>query len=263
MRLTACLAMLLVPWPSAAWDTAPHQRITRAALDAQPARFLDRLGTEATPLAEIYCIYPDRFEEMERFGFVRKSPGPRTAAEIRKYCARPDGRSVHGATGDQETDTASLVFLLERIATNLAPKQPAEAAKYAGVLSHFIADSLSPPHALPPEELLRLSDGANVHSILERSLPDFTLAGPVPAAAGAHITAAAASILEECYAGAAQNRKDLPAMIKAALAHDEPALDIYRLRAGKRTAQILADALYMIFEMTGQSFNNPAAYPPR
>jgi len=254
MRLPVCLALLLVPWPSTAWDTAPHQRITKAALDTMPRRFLDRLGTEATPLVEIYCIYPDRYEEMEHFGFVRKSPGPRTVAEIRQYCVRADGRPVHGATGDRDVDTGSLVFLFERILTNLSGNRPAEAAKYAGVLSHFIADSHSPPHAVAPEELLDLAEGVNVHSAIERSLPEFTLRGRVPHEAGAHILTAAGAILEQLYAGAAQNRKNLPSIVKAACGRDERAMDVYRLRAGTRAAEILADALYTLFHAaeTGQ-----------
>jgi hypothetical protein len=249
MRLPVCLALLLVPWPSSAWDTAPHQRITKAALDAMPKRFLDRLGTEATPLIEIYCIFPDRYEEMERFGFVRKSAGPRSVAEIRRYCVRPDGRPVHGATGDRGIDTGSLVFLFERIVTSLSGNQPEEAAKYAGVLSHFIADSLSPPHAVAPEELLDLAGGVNVHSAIERSVPEFTLADCPPHEAGAHILTAAKAILEQLYAGADQNRKDLPSIVKAALVRDERALDVYRLRAGKRAAGILAGALYTLSRM--------------
>ena len=247
MRLPVSLALLLVPWPSNAWDTVPHQRITKAALDTMPKRPLDRLGTEAASLVEIYCIYPDLYEEMEHFGFVRRGPGPRSVAEIRQYCVRGDGRPVHGATGDREVDTGSLVFLFEHIVTNLSGNRPAEAAKYAGVLSHFIADSLSPPHAIDPEELLDLAGGVNVHSAIERSLPEFTLGDRAPHQAGTQVLTEIEAILDQVYAGAAQNRKDLPAMVKAVRSHDERALDGFRLRAGTRAAEILADALYLFF----------------
>lgn len=250
MRLPACLALLLVPWPSNAWDTAPHQRITKAALDTTPQRLLDRLGTEATSLVEIYCIYPDLYEEMERYGFVRRGPGPRSVAEIRQYCVRSDGRPVHGATGDRDVDLGSLVFLFERMVTNLSEKRPAETAKHAGVLSHFIADSLSPPHAIDPQELLDLAGGVNVHSAIERSIPAFNLGDRAPRDVGAHILTAAEAILEQVYAGAAQNRRDLPAMVKALRSHDEGALDAFRLRAGTRAAEILADAFYTISRMS-------------
>lgn len=253
MRPLLYLALLLVPWPIRAWDTAPHQRITKAALESLPQRYRDRLGTEIPPLIEIYCMYPDRYLEMERYGFVRKSAGPRTVSEIRAYCLRPDGGTVHGATGDPAADRASLVYLFERITTSLSENRAAEAAKYAGVLSHFIADSLSPPHAVDPEELNDLApyrDGRiNVHSAIERSLPAFSLdvrrAWPVEA----HLMTVAEAILQECYEGAERNRKDLPAMVKAVYAHDEPGLDVYRLRAGRQAAEILADALDVLFQI--------------
>src|SRR5579862_2347481 len=111
MRLPFCLALLLVPWSSEAWDTAPHQQITRAALDRMPERFLSCLGAEAAPLVQIYCLYPDRYLEMEQFGFVRASPGPRTAAEIRRFCELPGGRTIHGATGDRARDIDAIRYL--------------------------------------------------------------------------------------------------------------------------------------------------------
>jgi len=243
--------MRLLPWvslgfavlPCLAWDTAPHQRITRAALAALPQRLVDRFGAEAGPLAETYCMYPDRYNEMESYGFVRKSPGPRTAAEIRSYCLRPDGELIHGATGDRESDTGTLVFLFERIVSNLSVKNPGEAAKYAGVLSHFIADSLSPPHSAGVE--------GKLHAVLERSLPEFALAR-APGKAGKGIVDSAQSVLRRCYQGAERNRRELPVMIRIAEAGDEKALEPYLLRAGRDAAGILADALFTLTEL-GQS----------
>ena len=118
MRWLVCLPLLFVPGPCKAWDTTPHRRITKAALDALPARLLNRFGKEAAPLVEIYCMYPDRYVEMASYGFVRNSPGPRTVSEILNYCVRPDGELLHGATGDRDTDLGSLQYLFERIGAN-------------------------------------------------------------------------------------------------------------------------------------------------
>jgi hypothetical protein len=240
MRLPFCLALLLVPWSSEAWDTAPHQQITRAALDRLPARFLGLLGAEAAPLVQIYCLYPDRYLEMEQFGFVRASPGPRTAAEIRRFCELPGGRTIHGATGDRGRDIDAIRYLFERARVALAERHPGEAARYLGVLSHFIADSLSPSHSVPPEDLLEISDGVEVHALIERSIPAFALLDRRPRV----LTADA--VVEQCYAGAHRNRLALPAIVKAALAHDEPALDLYRLRAANTAAALLADAFFTL-----------------
>ncbi len=237
----ACCA-LMVALPCRGWDTQPHQKITRAALETLPKAILSRLGAEAGALAELYCIYPDRYQEMERFGFVRRGPGPRDASEIRRYCVRQDGEAIHGVTGDRETDTRSLVYLLEHMAADWAANRAAEAARYAGVLSHFIGDSLSPPHSAEPGEL-----ESRIHSAIERGLPDLTLGGRVPHSGGSRTVDIAKTLLDRCYAGAEQNRKDLAAIVKAAEERDERALDGYRLRAGTRAAEILADALFSVF----------------
>lgn len=245
--------------PCRAWDTAPHQMITRAALDALPKSLLSRLGSEVEPLVTLYCIFPDRYEEMEHYGFVRNSPGPRSASEIRVYCVRPDGYPVHGATGDRETDMASLVYVLEGIITNLSQQRPAEAARYMGVLAHFIEDSLSPPHSVSPEELLdltqRIAPGTrgNIHSALEKSIPEFTLRDRTPRPISGSVRTIATTILDQCYAGAAMNQENLPAMVKAATGNDEPALNEHRLRAGKTAAQILANVLSTAFERAGRA----------
>jgi hypothetical protein len=243
---SVCLALLLAGGICRAWDTPPHQKITRAALDSLPAPLLRPFGAEIKPLVELYCLYPDRYVEMTEFGFVRRSEGPHDPSDIEIYCVRPDGAAIHGASGDWENDAASLVYLFERILTNLAAKRPVEAARFAGVLSHFISDSLSPPHAVPAD---RLGD-PRLHAELERSIPEFTLTGRPPRMAGDHLLTAAKSIFDQCYAGAERNRQDLPAMIDALKTKDEKSLDAYRLRAGKRAAEILADALYTLLEMS-------------
>ncbi len=241
MRFAPFVLLAALPWPSAAWDTVPHRQVTRAALESLPSCSRERLGTEAAPLVEIYCLYPDRYLEMDRYGFVRGGPGPRSAREIRAYCVRPDGELVHGISGDRAYDRKSLDFLLTRIAAALRSNHTAEAAKYAGVLSHFISDSLSPPHAVSADELNRILPEppfpVNLHSSIERSLPALTLRPSTAAWSNPD------TILDQCYFEAARNLKDLPAMVKAVYAHDEAALDIYRLRAGTRAAEILAGAM--------------------
>jgi hypothetical protein len=229
--------------------------MTKAALDTLPKAYVSRLGSEVKPLIEIYCIFPDRYEEMERFGFVRNSPGPRNVSEIRSYCVRPDGQHIHGATGDREMDKASIVYLFERILTNLFEARSGEAARYSGVLSHFIADSLSPPHSVGGDQLLAMTpksaqaERINIHSAIERSIPEFTLGDREPRVLAGHLVPAAEAVIALCDAGAEQNREDLLSMVKAASVHDEQTLNEYRLRAGRKAAEILADALYTLFRM--------------
>jgi hypothetical protein len=250
MRPFVWLSLLLVGGTCRAWDTTPHQKITRAALDSLPAKFVNRLGPESKLLIDLYCIYPDRYQEMAEFGFTRKSAGPQDASEVAVYCVRPDGEAIHGATGDWQTDAGSLVYVFERILSNLAEHRPQEAARFAGVLSHFIADTLSPPHSAPDEH-------REFHAVIERSAPDFTLRNHAPRLVADHLLPAAKSIFDQLYAGAAANRKDLPAMVNAAGLHDEQLLDTYRLRAARRAAEIFADALFTLFTMSDAAHAEP------
>ncbi len=143
---TTSLLLLACATSGLAWHAPPHRLITRAALNTLPAQARARLGAEASNLVELYCLYPDRYVEIQQFGFVHKSPGPKTQEELHVYCFRPDGEPLHSATWNREEDLGSLVYVFERIVSNLRDKHDAEAAKYMGTLSHWIADSLSPPH---------------------------------------------------------------------------------------------------------------------
>jgi hypothetical protein len=232
------------------WDTVPHRKITQAALDALPESVSGRFGAALAPLVQTYCIYPDNYLEIVQYGFKRRD-GPRSAEEIRAYCVRPDGTSIHGMTGDRRSDAASVRFLLEGVAGCLRKASPDEAARFAGVLSHFIADSLSPPHAISSERLQSMAErffevgNLNVHSAIERSMPDITLPRR-PAPRALSLSELAQAVLRDCSAGADDNRKDLYLMIQAAAARNEASLDPYRLRAGTRASGILADTLYAL-----------------
>jgi len=221
----------------------PHQKITKAALDALPRNVLARFGDQANALATIYCMYPDHYAEMTEFGFVRKGEGPKSPEEIRAYCVRPDGGLVHGATGDRDTDMGSLIFLFERMLSSFAENRPAEAARYAGVLAHFVEDSLSPPHA---DEV-----APAVHHAIERSAPEFSLAGRTLRPPRGNLLEIVTAELDRIYAARARNREDLPAMVKAVAGGDERTLDGYRRRAATEAAEILAELLMAMGKTEG------------
>jgi hypothetical protein len=232
------------------WDTAPHRTITKAALDSLPAALTAKLGVERANLIETYCILPDRYIEMEQHGFRRAGPGPKTAEELRPYCVRPDGRMVHSATFDREEDLDSLIFLTERILTALSEKRTRDAAMFAGVLAHFIEDSMSPPHSVLAEDLQELGPGLpNLHRALEHSVPEFSIAKRDKAAAGGTLLQGLQSVLDRVYRGAERNRKALPAMVRAVRANEVTEVERYRLEAAREAAEILADGLMLLFSV--------------
>jgi hypothetical protein len=238
------------------WATLPHRAITQAALDTLPAPLRARIAADEALLIESYCMLPDRYVETEQFGFTRKGPGPRDLSELRIYCVRPDNVAVHSASWDRDDDLASLVYIFERVLTSLAEKRHDDAAKYMGTLSHFLEDSLSPPHAIGADELQAVAPPGQtahaLHNALESSVPGFSLAGRAPHSAGQGLVEAATSILDRCYAAAAENRKNLRAMVRAVPAADARTLDRNRLRAARAAAELLADSLYTLLEMAGR-----------
>jgi hypothetical protein len=217
--------------------------MTKAALDSLPAGF----GLETRNLIETYCMDPDRYTEMVQFGFARAGSGPRTASEIQAYCVRPDGQAIHSAAFVRDTDLGSLLHLFERTATMLSEGKQLEAARYSGVLAHFIEDSLSPPHSRYSEEV-----GSGAHAAIERSVPAFDLGKRPPQRAGWGLFDAAEAILDRLYAAADRNRTDLPAMMRAVRAGDQKFLDTCRLRAAKAAAELLADSLFTLFAIAAQ-----------
>jgi hypothetical protein len=248
----------------AAWHTPPHRQMTKAAVDTLPKQQRARLGAEEASLVGIYCILPDRYIELEQYGFTRSGPGPKTLPEMEPYCRRPDGEYIHSAVWDQDEDLASLVFLCERIVAQLVAGDSTRAASYMGTMAHFIEDSLSPPHSVDSEKMMTLApagrwkDASELHASLERSLPSFDLGPRQPRKLGDGIVDTANEILQQLYAGSDQNRQDLAAMVKAASASDEAALNPYRLRSGARAAEILADSLFTLCSVASKA---PAAAP--
>ncbi|MBI5086552.1 MAG: hypothetical protein HZB13_18405 [Acidobacteria bacterium] len=215
--------------------------ITRAALDSLPQNYRARLGPEAANLIDHHSMLPDRYAEMTEFGFVRGSPGVKTAEEAAPFVLRPDGDPIHTASFDRDEDLGSLIFLFERIATALGKRDAPSAARYMGTLAHFIEDSLSPAHDGLSQEHARF------HQALETAPPSFSLGARAPRSLGRGLLAPVNSLLDRIYAQADLNRSELPALVKALEASDaKPPADA-RARSARAAAELLADALAALF----------------
>lgn len=226
------------------WQGGPHRAMTRAALDSIPAARLAVFGPELANIAQTHCMLPDYYVTMLNYGFRAPSPAPQSLDDILPYCLRPDRETVHSATWDRQEDLASLVFLYERILRSLRDRRPAEAARYAGVLAHFLEDSLSPPHAVgqPPE----------VHAALERRIPPVSLAGRSPKLAGAGVLPAAEAILDRLYTAAEVNRRNMPELLRAHARQDGAAIAALCLEPARTASGLLADSLFTLLQFAAR-----------
>lgn len=251
LRAGRLLLLLMFARAALPWEGGPHRAMTRAALDSLPPARVAAFGSEAAALAGTYCMLPDYYTAMTNYGFRAPRPAPQSIDEVVPYCLRPDREPVHSATWDRQEDLASLLFLYERILGALRARRPAEAARYAGVLAHFLEDSLSPAHVVgqPPE----------IHAALERRIPPLSLAGRTPQLAGASVMPAAQSILSRLYAAADISRRNMPALLKAHAREDQAAIAALCLPPARTAAELVADSLYTLLEFAARG--GPAVPP--
>src|SRR5437764_3826636 len=93
--------------------------------------------------------------------------------------------------------------------------------------------------------------GIRLHTVIERSSPDFNIDSRQPRSAGGTISEPAASLLDRIYAAIRVNRAGLIELVRATYAEDQPAMDRFRLNAARTGAEILSDAYYTAFSLAG------------
>ncbi len=243
-----------------AWNFPVHGLITRAAFLSLPAVMQERWEQGAPALFKEYCAYPDLY--------AGASPARRAA--LRPYCTTPRGRPIHNVTGRRDLDLESLEYLLNGVLNGLRSGNHDSALQFAGVLAHFLEDSTCPSHALvleglPLESLREPSAlppekaGLNLHGTIERGAPAFDLGARRPQQAGDSVREAAETLLDRCYAAIKEIRAELPSTVRAVYADDEETLSRNRRNAAIRGAELLADAYYTVFVLSGT--RAPSAAP--
>jgi hypothetical protein len=227
-----------------AWHRTVHTQIGRGAFDSLPAQVRQRWAGVAARLLTEYSLYPDLIAGAEE---------PEASA-LAAYVVKADGKPIHNITWEPDDDLRSLQFSLRGITSAMRDGNPDSAAKHAGVLAHFLADSTCPAHALIPADSALESMRERfappdkqemlLHPAIERSAPAFDLAGRAPRKAGDTVEQAAEVLLEQCYAIVRRNRENLETMVKAVYAGDLATADRLRLEAARRGAELVADAWY-------------------
>ncbi len=237
-----------------AWHDPVHARITRAALHSLPPAMQRLWAAQGDRLILEYSLYPDTYAHVL----------PATREAMRPFC-EVRGRNIHNVTWDGREDIESLEYLREGIVRSMRETDPEAAARFAGVLAHFLEDSTCPAHALTPVDspldLMKVmlpppagKEDIQLHRLIEASSPEFDLGARVP------VQQSAAKLLERCYRIVKENRWDLAEIVRALYTDDRPALDGYRLRAAKAGAELLADAYYTA--LVGVQPDTPAVAGP-
>ena len=226
----------LLPAASNAWHHPVHYMITRAAIDSLPAGDRQAFGDEIPRLIERYSVYPDLLAYLK----------DEERDKLRPFCFLPDGRAIHNVNWNQVGDLEILTHLIASIAKMLDVGDVPASAQYAGVLSHFLADSTCPAHAMiPADSSLRLTfrpppgkSQVELHAVLERSSPAVDISARKPQIASAE------NLLARCYAAIRRNRETLEEAVRAAYLGDEAGMNPARLRAAEAGAGLIADAFH-------------------
>ena len=245
------IPLLLCASSLVAWHDPVHELITRAAFQSLPQALRQQWAAEAPQLTARYCLYPDIYANAE----------PAEKTRLKLFC-EVGGRAIHNVTWKRAEDLQSLEYLLRNVSDAIRSRDSATAAQYAGTLAHFIEDSTCPAHALtPPDSPLNLmrdllppppgKADIRLHTVIERSSPEFDLGSRSPRSAGGTVSEAAASLLDRVYAAIRVNRAGLIELVHATYADDQPAMDGSRVNAARAGAEILADAYYTAFSLAG------------
>ena len=236
VRIAICAAAALQI--STAWHDPVHARITRAALASLPTAMQKLWAAQAGRLIREYSLYPDTYAHVTS----------QTRDEMQRFC-EVRGRPIHNITWDGREDIESLNYLREGIVASMRAGDAEEAARFAGVLAHFLEDSTCPAHALVPADspldLMKVilpppadKKDLQLHRLIEASSPEFDLGTRAP------VRTTSGPLLQRCYRIVKENRWDLKEIVALLYADDQAGLNRYRLRAARAGAELLADAYY-------------------
>lgn len=238
-----------------AWHGSAHRQITRAAVLSLPAAMQQAWNGEKQMIIEDYCMLPDKFRTYDESYKLDQLP---------VFCKKPDGKRIHDVTWNRADDLASIEYLMNGIIAGMREGNIVSAAKYAGVLAHFLEDSTCPAHALKPMDgpldiphdlLPPPPDKKDIylHRVIEVSVPEFDLGRRAPRSAGRTVSEAAVQLLDRTYQTVKENRANLLELVRAVYRDDEAKVNQCRLKTGQAGAELLADALYTALLLSSHS----------
>lgn len=246
VRCAVILALLLSAVDAWGWGS-PHGTITQAALETLPAWQIETLGEEQKPLASLYCVIPDLV-------YTRKDLAPYAMMDNRPgvvYLV-----NLHLPATPSENYELLRAFMGKAVAA-LQTNNVADAARYAGTLSHMLEDWGCPAHVVPNDNMFSLfkqflppPDAYRyklLHSPVEGGTFPVALGKRRPRLLGTSVDEAAFGLLSLSQAATVYARGQVIPIIQALYANDTNACNAAQQKAAIQDANVVADALYTLF----------------
>ena len=234
---------------------APHSTITQAALETLPPWQKEFLGKELQPLGALYCAIPDLV-------YTRKDLAPYAMMDSRPgvvYLV-----NLHLPASPTENYDLLRTFMDKAVAA-LQTNNVADAARYAGTLSHMLEDWGCPAHSVPNDNMFTLfkqflppPDAYRytlLHSPVEGGIFPVALNHRRPHLLGASANEAAFGLLSLSQAATVYARGQVVPIIQALYANDTNACNAAQQKAAVQDANLVADALYTLFCIGRQTFD--------
>lgn len=251
----SCLAL-----DAGAWGE-PHGAITQAAIAALPSAERARLGDEAGPLGSRHCVIPDEVfkgPEIARYAMMDSRPGVTYLVGLHLPGPQPDNYDILG-------------YFMGKAVSALQSGNVADAARYAGTLSHALEDWSCPAHVVPGDNMFTLFQQfllppkkmrhTLLHGPIEKGKLKVSLSGYRPALLGATVDEAAFNLLHRVNAATVFARSQTVPIIQALYAGNSNAVTAAQLKAATRGATVVADALHTFLNLGAPPLDACALVP--
>lgn len=257
-RALLTLLFTLLPLASAfAWGE-PHLAITRAAIEVLPAWQKERLGEEAKPLGESYCLIPDNVftdRQNARFAVMESRPTETYLLNLHLPALQPE-------------NLATLRYFMGKAVEALRADQVGPAARFMGTVCHQIEDYGSPAHTIPGDNMFTLlrqflpaSEAMRdqlMHGPIENGTFAVSIEGYRPRLLGTTVDEASWRLLHRMHEAILNARSTTIPILQALDAGKPDAVIAAQMRAAVFDAQVTADALHTILCLGAQRFEETA-----
>lgn len=254
-----------------------HNQINRAAYNFLPEWQKVIWKKERDKIFNLYANYPDFFADKGRPEEEKAKIDP----NWKKYLIMPNGESIHGGAEIRKVTKKDLYcymnygglyqcpyfqyrlqHLLKSLLINMKQDKLAEAAKFAGCLSHYIADLAHPVHQLPYALIMRLFPKTekfkffHMHTRAESLVADVTLTKYKPRLLGVTLPEIVFRLKNELKGMIIRCYPELPKLMETIYSGRERKEISAVSRTMNETVKVVSDAIYSIFCIAYERVND-------